>query len=287
MDLYFQRVAIIGVGLIGGSLAKVLKAQKLTGEIVGAGRGRETLQKAVQLGVIDRAAEGSARAVDGADLVVLASPVGTFEGLVKEFAPSLKQGAIVTDVGSVKGRLARALGKLLPEGIPYVPGHPIAGRERHGVAEADAGLFQGARCILTPIARTDEGSLAKITSLWTAAGATVSVMDPDRHDHIFSAVSHLPHAAAYAMVNTVAEYSDGADNYVSFSGAGFRDFTRIAASSPEMWRDICLLNGKNIVEMIEHYQFSLTRIKKAIKQNKPDRLEQLFRQASDVRRGME
>lgn len=286
MSLHFNKVAIIGVGLIGGSLAKVLKAQRLAGEIVGAGRGQETLRKAVQLGVIDRFAESPARAVEGADLVVLATPVGTFEGLVKEFSPQLGQGTIVTDVGSVKGKLARALGKRLPAAVHYVPGHPIAGRERHGVAEADVQLFQGTRCILTPIDRTDEGSLEKISSLWAAAGATVTVMDPDRHDHIFSAVSHLPHAAAYAMVNTVAEYSEGADNYISYSGAGFRDFTRIAASSPEMWRDICLLNGKNIVEMIEHFQFSLTRIKKAIKQNKPEKLEQLFRQASDVRRGM-
>ena len=218
---------------------------------------------------------------------MLATPVATFKGIIRDIAPRLKPGSLVTDVGSVKGGLAREIGDLLPAGVHFVPGHPIAGRERHGVTEADARLFQDARCILTPVDRTDEASLKAVSSLWTAAGASVTVMDPDRHDHIFAAVSHLPHAAAYAMVNTVAEYSEGADNYVTFSGAGFRDFTRIAASSPEMWRDICLLNGKNIVEMIEHYQFSLNRIKKAIKQNDPGRLEQLLRQASDVRRGMQ
>ena len=286
MSIHFNKVAIIGVGLIGGSLAKVLKTRKLAGEVHGAGRSRETLERALRLGVIDRMSESPGQAVEQADLVVLAAPVATFEPLVREIAPHLKQGAILTDVGSVKGKLARTLGKLLPAGVHFVPGHPIAGRERHGVAEADETLFQDARCILTPVERTDANALDTVSSLWTAAGATVTVMDPDRHDHIFSAVSHLPHAAAYAMVNTVAEYSEGAENYISFSGAGFRDFTRIAASSPEMWRDICLLNGKNIVEMIEHYQFSLNRIKKAIKQNNPGKLEDLFRQASDVRRGM-
>jgi len=155
------------------------------------------------------------------------------------------------------------------------------------VEAATDDLFRGARCILTPTERAGSGAVERVRELWSAAGMHVVIMDPDRHDHIFSAVSHLPHAAAYAMVNTVAEYSDGEANYLNFSGAGFRDFTRIAASSPEMWRDVCMLNGKNIIEMIEHYQFSLNRIKKAIKQKNAKKLEQLFRQASDVRRGMQ
>ena len=285
--LLFNKVTIIGVGLIGGSLARVLKAQGLAGSIHGAGRSRETLEKAVRLGVIDHMGQSSAHAVEQADVVVLATPVGTFPPIVREIASHMRQGAVLTDVGSVKGALVRTIEGLLPPGVHYVPGHPIAGREQHGVEAASPDLFRGARCILTPTERTDRRALDQVTAVWTAAGSQVLSMDPDRHDHIFAAVSHLPHAAAYAMVSTVAEYSEGSANYTTFSGAGFRDFTRIAASSPEMWRDICLLNGKNIVEMIEHYQFSLNRIKKAIKQNDPRKLEALFQSASDVRRGMQ
>lgn len=287
MQLFFNKVTIIGVGLIGGSLAKVLKARGLAGSIHGAGRSRETLETAVRLGVIDHMGQSSAKAVEHADLVVLATPVGTFEPIVREIAPHLKQGAVLTDVGSVKGKLVIAIEALLPAGVHFVPAHPIAGREKHGVEAASADLFQGARCIVTPTERTDPSALEQVSALWAAAGMQVLTMDPDRHDHIFAAVSHLPHAAAFAMVSTVAEFSEGSANYVTFSGAGFRDFTRIAASSPEMWRDICLLNGKNIVEMIEQFQFSLTRIKKAVKQNDPRKLEALFKAASEVRRGMQ
>lgn len=287
MPLFFNKVTIIGVGLIGGSLAKVMKAQNICGEIHGAGRSRETLEQALKLGVIDHMGRDSAHAVEHADLVVLATPVGTFESIVREIAPHLKKGALLTDVGSVKGGLVRTIEGLLPPGIHYVPGHPIAGREKHGVGAASENLFQGAKCIITPTAKTDAKALDAVTALWTQAGMNVVIMDPEQHDHIFAAVSHLPHAAAYAMVSTVAEFSAGEENYISFSGAGFRDFTRIAASSPEMWRDICLLNGKNIVEMIEQYQFALNRIKKAIKHNDGRKLESLFRSASDVRRGMQ
>lgn len=286
MSLLFNKVTIIGVGLIGGSLAKVLKTKRLAGEITGSGRSRETLEKALKLGVIDRMGQGAAHSVEQADLVVLATPVGTFASIVKEIAPRMKRGAVLTDVGSVKGALVRTIEEFLPSTVHYVPAHPIAGREKHGVEAATDELFRGARCILTPTQRTDKVALDKISALWQAAGMNVVNMDPDRHDHIFAAVSHLPHAAAYAMVCTVAEFSEGEANYTSFSGAGFKDFTRIAASSPEMWRDICLLNGENIVEMIERYQFSLNRIKKAIKHNDAKRLEAFFRRASDVRRGM-
>jgi len=263
-----------------------MKAQKLSGELHGAGRSRETLERAIKLGVIDHMGQSSALAVEHADLVVLATSVGNFEPIVREIGPHLKKGSILTDVGSVKGALVRTLEGLLPRGVHYVPAHPIAGREQHGVDAATETLFQGAKCILTPTERTDPGALETIKALWTAAGMNVIMMDPEQHDHIFAAVSHLPHAAAYAMVSTVAEFSSGTENYITYSGAGFRDFTRIAASSPEMWRDICLLNGKNIVEMIEQYQFSLNKIKKAIKHNDGRRLEELFRSASDLRKGL-
>ena len=286
MALHFNKVTIIGVGLIGGSLARVLKDRGLAAEITGAGRSRETLELALKLGVIDHMGHGMSHAVESSDLVVLASPVGVFETVVREIAPHLKKGSILTDVGSVKGGLVRTIEALLPAGVHYVPGHPIAGKEKHGVAESSGALFLDAKCILTPTEKTDAQALETVKSLWHAAGAKVLIMSPAAHDHIFSAVSHLPHAAAYAMVNTVAEYNEGAENYIAFSGAGFRDFTRIAASSPEMWRDICLLNGPNIVEMIERYQASLARIKKAIQHQDGVKLEKLFQSASVLRRGL-
>ncbi len=272
---HFNKVTIIGVGLIGGSLAKVLKTKGLAGQIIGAGRGRETLELALRLGVIDHLGQAPAQAVEGADLVVLASPVGTFEHLVTEIGPRLKKGAILTDVGSVKGALVRRMEAMLPPGVHYVPGHPIAGKEKHGVAEASETLFRGAKCILTPTGKTDPQALEAVKAIWSAAGANVVLMDADAHDHIFAAVSHLPHAAAFAMVNTVSGFNAGSENYINFSGAGFRDFTRIAASSPEMWRDVCLLNGNNIIEMIDQYQSALTRIKKAIQRQDGAALESL------------
>jgi prephenate dehydrogenase len=285
--VHFNNVTIIGVGLIGGSLAKVLKTSGLAGLITGAGSGRETLELALRTGVIDHSGQVLSQAVQDADLVVLASPVGSFEPIITAIGPGLKKGAILTDVGSVKGALVKRIEAMLPSGVHYVPGHPIAGKEKHGVAEASETLFRGAKCILTPTIKTDPQALETVKSLWLTAGANVVMMDADAHDHIFAAVSHLPHAAAYAMVNTVAEFSAGPENYINFSGAGFRDFTRIAASSPEMWRDICLLNGDNIVEMIEQYQFALARIKKAIKHHDGEKLEKLFSSASKLRRGLE
>ena len=273
--IHFNKATIIGVGLVGGSLGKVLKTKGLAGQIVGAGRSRETLDLALKLGVIDRMDQVLLRSVEDADLVVLASPVGAFEHILAVIGSGLKQGAILTDVGSVKGALVKRIEAMLPAGVHYVPGHPIAGKEKHGVAEATETLFRGAKCILTPTAKTDPQALEAVKALWSAAGANVVLMDADAHDHIFAAVSHLPHAAAFAMVNTVAEFNAGPENYMSFSGAGFRDFTRIAASSPEMWRDVCLLNGENIIEMIERYQSALNSIKKAIESQDADRLDAL------------
>lgn len=284
--IHFNNVAIIGVGLIGGSLARVMRKGRFAGTITGAGRSKATLEEAIRLGVIDRIANDLGDAVDNADLVVIATPVATFEAIVREAGPRMKPGAIVTDVGSVKGGLVKALEKLLPSTVHYVPGHPIAGKETSGVAESTDALFQGARWIITPTERTDPAALAAVEALCLAAGAQVQRMDADLHDRVFGAVSHLPHVAAYAMVCAVAEMNTGSEDYISFSGGGFRDFTRIAASSPEMWRDICLLNRKNVIEMIERYQFSLNMMKRAIRAKDRGKLEELFRSASNVRKGM-
>lgn len=284
--VHFNKVTIIGVGLIGGSLAKVMKAKGLAGEIAGAGRSRESLELAIKLGVVDRIDRGHAEAVKDADLVVLASPVGAFEEIVRDIAPQMKKGAVLTDVGSVKGELVKKIENLLPAAVSYVPAHPIAGKETSGVSDASETLFRGAKCILTPTPKTDTGALESVKALWIAAGATVIIMDPDTHDHVFAAVSHLPHVAAFALVCSVAELQAGAENYINFTGGGFRDFTRIAAGSPEMWRDICLMNRKNIVEMIERYQFSLNKLKKSIQRGDGAKIEHIFRSASDVRKGL-
>jgi prephenate dehydrogenase len=282
----FNNVSIIGVGLIGGSLAKVLRAAGLAGSITGAGRSRETLDLALRTGVIDRIGESTVRAIEGADLVVLSSPVGSFEAVSREMGPHLKKGAILTDVGSVKGELVRKIEACLPAGAHYVPGHPIAGKEKFGVAEASETLFRGSKCILTPTEKTDPQALDAVKEMWKAAGANVIVMDPDVHDKVFAAVSHMPHVAAFAMMCAVADLNTGTEDYISFSGAGFRDFTRIAASSPEIWRDICLLNRQNIVTMIERYQVSLNRFKEDILEGEGKRLEKNLTVASDMRRGL-
>lgn len=285
-SLSFKKAAIIGVGLIGGSLARVLKSRGLAGEIHGAGRSRQSLERALRLGVIDRMSEIFA-AVENADLVVLAMPVGSFESVLSGIASKLKAGAIVTDVGSVKSGPVRLMETILPPGVRSVGGHPIAGREQSGVEASVETLFQGARCILTPTAATDPGALDVVKQLWEAAGSTVTVMAPEKHDHIFAAVSHMPHVAAYAMMASVSELGGDQDPYIAYTGGGFRDFTRIAASSPEMWRDICLANARNVEEMIDRYLFALNRIKKAVHRGDAARLERIFNAASTMRRGMQ
>ena len=284
MTIHFNKVTIIGVGLIGGSLARAMKLKNLAGIITGAGRSRSTLETAIKIGVIDRMGQSSEQAVENADLVVLASPVGTFKQIVREIGPHLRPGAILTDVGSVKGGLIKDIEENIAAGVHYVPAHPIAGREKSGVAESIETLFQGKRCILTPTVRTDRKALEAVRELWTAVGADVVVMDADLHDQVFAAVSHLPHVAAFAMMCAVEELNTGSEDYLQFSGGGFRDFTRIAASSPEMWKDICLMNSDHLVKMIDRYIFSLNRFKREIIAEDEPRLEKHLRAASDVRK---
>lgn len=287
MAIHFNKVTIVGVGLIGGSLAKVLKAENLADQIIGAGRSRQSLELALKLGVIDHIARDAQQAVKDADLVVLASPVGIFETLAREIGSHLKKGAILTDVGSVKGSLVKTIEALTPPGVHFVPGHPIAGKEKFGVAEATEKLFRGAKCILTPTKKTDEQALSTVKKIWTAAGSKVIVMDPDMHDKVFAAVSHMPHVAAFAMMCAVAELNTGTEGYLNFSGAGFRDFTRIAGSSPEMWKDICLLNRDNIIQMMDRYQIALNTFREELLAGDGTKLETHLKASSDARRGLE
>jgi prephenate dehydrogenase len=278
----FEKIAILGVGLIGGSLAIVLRQKGLANQIVGYGRRLENLKKAVKLGVIDSFSQDLRETVESADLVVLATPVGDFERLAREMAPVLSKNAIVTDVGSVKGGLVSRLERLLPIGR-FVGAHPIAGKEKTGVDAASAALFVGARCILTPTPKTNPSALESVKTVWEAAGAKLILMDPVQHDQILAAVSHLPHIIAYALVNTVLDVRIQGQEVLSFSAGGFRDFTRIAASSPEMWRDISLLNRDSILDMISEYEKSLSRLKELVRQGDGKGLETEFERAKQAR----
>lgn len=282
----FRQMTIVGVGLIGGSLGMICRQQGLVGIVVGTSRRIENLKKAVELKAIDRYTTDLADAASGSDLLVLATPVDTFESALTACAPKLAQGAVITDVGSVKGPLIGRMEALAPSGATVVGAHPIAGKENTGVEAASVELFRGALCILTPTAKTDASALAKIRRLWEATGARLSEMDPFLHDRVLGAVSHLPHMVAFALVNAIATVQEtqtpGLD-LQTFSGGGYRDTTRIAASSPEMWRDICLWNRDNLVSQIEAYQACLETLKGLIKAGDGEGLARQFERAKHVR----
>lgn len=268
-------MAVIGVGLIGGSLALDCRKQGLAGKIVGNGRNEENLKKAVALGIIESYDLTVEKVVEDADLVLLAAPIGSYRETVEKILPFISSDAIITDVGSVKGKVVEELEPLLRK-RKFVPAHPIAGREKSGVEAAVPGLFKGARCILTPVPSTDREALQKMKALWEEVGAVVSTLDPDEHDEILGMVSHLPHLIAYALVNTVLGMSENKKELVSYSGGGFRDFTRIGASSPEMWRDIFLWNRKVVLDQIGQYELVLGRLKKQIEEGDGTALQKEF-----------
>ncbi len=284
-SVHFKQVAIVGVGLIGGSLGMILKRDGLADSVVGVGRRIENLKTAVELGAIDRYVSDARDGVRDADLVVLATPVDTYERHLKEWGACLKAGAIVSDVGSVKGALVEQAENLLPAGIRFVGAHPIAGKEKTGVAAGSVTLFQGARCILTPTKRTDPQALQLIRALWEAAGAVVLTMDPILHDRVLGAVSHLPHVAAFALINALTEVQRTTPelDLLAYSGGGLRDTTRIAASSPEMWRDIFLWNRENLVKQIDIYERHLRQLKRLIQAGDGPAIEQELDRAKKVR----
>ena len=286
MKVHFQKVTIIGIGLIGGSLAMAIKKGGLARTVLGVDPQPDRLQKAIARGAIDAYTGDVAEGVEGADLVVLATPVGVFEPIIRQVIPRLSSGCIVTDVGSTKDFLVRQMEQILPEAVSFVGGHPIAGKEKSGIEAASVDLFRGTRCILTPTPRTDRKALEKIKSLWKEVGSEVVTMEPVAHDRVLAAISHLPHMAAYALVNTALDLLNQNGELLSFSGGGFKDFTRIAASSPEMWRDICLHNGENILTTLEAYEAVLGRIKRYIKDHNGGGLYQEFERAKKLREGI-
>ncbi len=286
MEVHFRRLTIIGVGLIGGSLARVCRKKGLADELVGVGRGRKNLELAVELEVIDRWSHQVEEGVDGADGVVLATPMGTIIPLAERMAPHIEAGCLVTDVGSTKASVVEPLERLLQPTAAFVGGHPIAGTEKSGVEASFETLFEGFRCILTPTDRTDTEALARVQSLWEACGMSVVCMDPDTHDTLLAGVSHLPHMVAYALINTVTGLSSNDHDAVAYSAGGFRDFTRIAASDPTMWRDICLANRKPLLAMIDRFSGSLDELREAIEGADGEALQELFAAARRIREGL-
>ncbi len=278
--LHFNKVAIIGVGLLGASFALALKEKELCGTIIGCGRSEENLKRAKERGIIDNYRLDAAAAAENADLVLLSSPVGSFKKIVQSIRPALKNGSLVTDVGSVKGSLVAELESLMPAGVHFIGSHPIAGSEKSGIDDARSDLFNCARCIITPTANSDKEALKITTDLWSAVGGTVEHLDAFTHDEIYAAMSHLPHLIAYALVNTVGSINE---NYLDCSGGGFRDTTRIASSSPEMWKDIAILNRDNLLKDLAVFRQCLGRIETKLKENDPAGLTEEFGNAQKLR----
>lgn len=272
----FERAAIVGVGLIGGSLALAARAAGLFGEVVGVGRSAANLAAAQARGLIDRQAASPA-AIGPVDLVVLAVPVRSSGAVAAALAPHLRPGTVVTDVGSVKGEVVAAVEAALPADRPFVGGHPIAGSEQAGAAAARADLFHGARCVLTPTARTDGAALAAVRALWEGVGARVDVMDPDAHDRALAWVSHLPHVVAYALVRAL----HGADGELAaYAGGSWRDATRVAASRAELWRDIFLANADALVAAGDAFAAALAELRAAVQAGDAAALDRLLGEAA-------
>ena len=283
----FGRIALLGFGLIGGSIARAAKAQGLAGEIVTTARSEKSRQRVRELNVVDRVTENNIEAVKGADLVILCIPVGDCGPVAKEIAPHLKPGAITSDVGSVKGSVVREMAPHLPAGVHFVPAHPVAGTEHSGPDSGFAELFVNRWCILTPPAGTNPAAVEKLHTFWTAIGAKVEVMTPDHHDLVLAIPSHLPHLSAYTIVGTADELEQVTSSEVmQFSASGFRDFTRIAASDPTMWRDVFLANKEAVLEMLGTFNEDLAKLTRAIRRGDGEALFEHFTRTRAIRRGI-
>ena len=281
----FQRVALIGIGLIGSSISHATQRKGLAKEIVGSARTRQTLDTALKLGLISKGYDSAAEAVAGADLVILSVPVGACGPLAAEIAPHLQPGAILTDVGSVKAAVVRDMAPHVPAGVHFVPGHPIAGTEQSGPEAGFAELFEGRWTILTPEPGTDAAAVDKLKAFWIALGSKVEIMSAPHHDMVLAITSHLPHLIAYNIVNTAEHLERVTDKEViKFSAGGFRDFTRIAASDPTMWRDVFLNNKEAVMEMLRRFSDDLTELRSAIEGADGDTLFRRFSEARAIRR---
>jgi len=282
-DFYIDKLAVVGVGLIGGSLALALKEAGAVGHVVGIGRGLPNLETALKLGVVDSYTQDLAKGVADADVIFLATPVQALGAVAQQAMPHLKAGAIITDGGSVKQTVIDAVEPHLRDDVHFVPGHPIAGTENSGAEAAFATLYCDRRCILTPTGKTDAEALDRMQRMWRLVGSQVVVMDVEKHDRVLAAISHLPHMVAYALVNAVGSYDRYNENILEYSAGGFRDFTRIASSDPTMWRDIAMTNREALIEMMEQFEAFFAELKEDVAIGSGERLFEFFRRSKESR----
>jgi cyclohexadieny/prephenate dehydrogenase len=283
----FDRIALIGFGLIGGSIARAARAQGLAREIVTTARSPKTRARVQELGIVDRVLETNSEAVADADLVILCIPVGACGPVAQEIAGHLRPGAIISDVGSVKGAVVRDMAPFLPTGVHFVPAHPVAGTEHSGPDSGFAELFINRWCILTPPDGTAPDAVEKLRSFWAGLGARVEIMTPDHHDLVLAITSHLPHLIAYTIVGTADELAQvTSSEVIKFSAGGFRDFTRIAASDPIMWRDVFLANKEAVLEMLGTFNEDLAKLTRAIRRGDGEALFEHFTRTRAIRRGI-
>ena len=281
----FDRVALIGIGLIGSSLARRIKRDGLAGHLAVTALTQAELDVALRLGFADSASLSTAEVVAGADLVVVCTPIGAYGSVGEAMAPVLKRGATVSDVGSVKQSVMRDLGPLIPEGVHLVPGHPIAGTEHSGPEAGFPELFEGRWCILTPPPGTDRAAVDRVADLWRRCGMTIEIMDPGHHDQVLAITSHLPHLIAFTIVGTATDLGTHIQQeVVKFAASGFRDFTRIAASDPIMWRDIFLNNRDALLDTCARLQEDLAQLQRAIRWGEGEKIEGLIRRTREIRR---
>ena len=278
-----ERLAIIGVGMIGASLALALKQAHAVNHVVGCGRNQLNLQKGVDLGVIDSYTASIAEAASSADVVVLATPLGAMKQVFEQIVDIISEYTVITDTGSAKGSVIKIAQTVLGDKISqFVPGHPIAGAEKSGVEAGLADLYQNRRVIITPLESTDPEAIAKIESMWQACGASIEYLGVEHHDKVLAATSHLPHMLAYGLVNYLSSLNDH-DEIFKYAAGGFRDFTRIASSDPVMWRDVCISNGEALLTLIEGYKNELDQVSVAIRDGDQERLLELFGKAKSER----
>jgi prephenate dehydrogenase len=286
LEWNFKEICIVGLGLIGGSFALNLKLRGFTGKITAVDINPEAIEKGIELEVID---SGSIKhsIAENADLIVLATPVGVYESVLKQLKPFISEKAIVSDLGSVKGRLVYKCEEILKGVAPFVGGHPIAGTEKSGVENVVENLFVGAKFIITPTENTDKEAMEKVAKLWKNLGSEIVIMDPYYHDRIFAAVSHLPHVVAYSIVDAIDKLSDELSvNLFQFTGGGFRDFTRIAMSDPVMWRDICIENKDNLLKSLRTFRESIRKVEELIEKADKEGLKAFFEKAREKRRSV-